>query len=320
MCPRARWAIGKQCFEPRCDAAQSAERLPLGHKPGDLSACPAQAEDNALATMQYEKSALCPNYKHADALAAKRWNVAKWLCAKKCDIGMTACPYWQQFKVVGSCCITHQILFIPNHMESLVSNNEPTIIFDEPNPQTFIEQVNITPKVLTEEIARHKGNPEITEFLELLRYVVEGFEGTYITGSAVIQLIVGGGQPVQDMPNLEGLSKAERQKAIKEFLKRNVGWSNVKIAIEMGSSEATIRRHRQQLESAGEIENLGKRVGLDGKMRKQSTSSKMISTSSKKVKNDEVENENGTPENDENHHLGEKKVNQTEGQKSWHRE
>ena len=294
----------------RCDAAQSAERLPLGHKP---------SEDNALATMQYEQSALCPNYKHADALAAKRWNVAKWLCAKKCDIGMTACPYWQQFKVVGSCCITHQILFIPNHMESLVSNNEPTIIFDEPNPQTFIEQVNITPKVLTEEIARHKGNPEITEFLELLRYVVESFErgrllmlasdstahGTYITGSAVIQLIVGGGQPVQDIPNLEGLSKDERQKAIKEFIKMNVEQSDRAIAGDIGIGKDTIRRYRKQLEENGEIETIARRKGLDGRKIDKVTGAKIAENAPVKIKN-------GPPENDENHPLGKNKVNQND--------
>ncbi len=342
-------------------------RGPIGHKPGDGVTLESHGETevspvrsiaegdacvlhNALEMMEYEQSALCPNYKHADALAAKRWNVAKWLCAKKCDIGMTACPYWQQFKVVGSCCITHQILFIPNHMESLVSNNEPTVIFDEPNPQTFIEQVNITAKVLTEEIARHKGNPEITEFLELIRDVVEGFErgrllmlasdstahGTYITGSAVIQkLCVGKSddfqegleshgfasakpvcstehldngktrEPVQEKPNLEGLSKAERQKVIKDFIKMNVGQSDRTIATELGCGQQTIGRYRKQLEANGEIERIARRKGLDGK--------NYNSGVPKITKNGTPEIENETPENGENGTLGEPKVNQAEG-------
>ena len=295
----------------RCDAAQSAERLPLGRKPRDLSACPAQAEDNALEMMGYEQSALCPNYKHADALAAKRWNVAKWLCAKKCDIGMTACPYWQQFKVVGSSVITHQILFIPNHMESLVSDNEPTIIFDEPNPQAFIEQVNITPKVLTEEIARHKGNPEITEFLELIRDVVEGFDGTYITGSAVIQKLgkLNNTRVIQlgtDCPELKGLSKDERQKVMKEFIKMNVEQSDRAIAKTLGCGQQTIGRYRKQLEENGEIETIARRKGLDGRKIEKVTVPKI-------AKNGTVKIENGTPENGENGTLGEPKVNQAEG-------
>ena len=157
-------------------------RGPIGPKPGK-DASPGEQE-------AYKATALCPYYQHADALAAKRWNVAKYLCSK-CDIGMTTCKYWIQYKVAGSCCITHQILFIPKHMESLIANNEPTIIFDEPNPQSFIEQVNITPKILTDEMERNR-NPDVVKFLEVIRTVVEkhtDVKTTYI-GKAIIDKIL----------------------------------------------------------------------------------------------------------------------------------
>lgn len=156
-------------------------REPVGAKP--LKDDPPEVKE------AYEKSALCKYYKKANALAAKRWNVAKMLCSRKCEIGMAKCPYWKQFKVWGSSLVTHQILSIPYHMDSLISDNNPTIVFDEPNPQTLIEQVNITATVVTEEMARRK-NPDIVKFLSLIRDVVEKHNGTYTTGKAVIQRLV----------------------------------------------------------------------------------------------------------------------------------
>jgi hypothetical protein len=153
-------------------------RNPIGEKPE-------HPDDMIL----WEAAALCKHYKQAEALAAKRWNVAKMLCAKKCDIGMAKCPYWKQFKVWGSSLVTHHYLPIPYHMKSLIEGNNPNIIFDEPTPTSFIEQVNITSKILTEEIARRK-NPDIVRFLEVIRTVVEGFSGEYITGKTIIQRII----------------------------------------------------------------------------------------------------------------------------------
>jgi len=114
-------------------------RNPIGEKPE-------HPEDVIL----WEAAALCKYYKHAEALAQKRWNVAKMLCSKKCDIGMAKCPYWKQFKVWGSSLVTHHYLPIPYHMKSLIALNNPTIVFDEPSPTGLIEQVSITSKILTE--------------------------------------------------------------------------------------------------------------------------------------------------------------------------
>ena len=153
-------------------------RNPVGAKPQD-------AEDRIF----WEAQALCKYYNQAEALAAKRWNVVKTLCSKRCDIGMAKCPYWQQFKVWGSSLVTHHYLPIPYHMKSLIGNNNPTIVFDEPTPTGFIEQVNITTTVLTKEIERQK-TPDIVKFLELMRTVVEKHKEEYTAGKAVIQRMV----------------------------------------------------------------------------------------------------------------------------------
>ena len=153
-------------------------RNPVGDEP-----------DNEDDKILWEATALCKYYKRAEALAAKRWNVVKMLCSKKCDIGMDRCPYWKQFKVVGSSLITHHYLFIPYHMKNLIAENSPSIIFDEPNPTGLIEQVDITSKVLTDEITRRK-NPEIIKFLEVIRAVVENHDETYTTGKAIIKKIM----------------------------------------------------------------------------------------------------------------------------------
>jgi len=156
-------------------------REPIGTKP--------HKDDPEEVKALYEASALCKYYKKANALAAKRWNVVKMLCSKKCDIGIAKCPYWKQFNVWGSSLVTHQILSIPYHMDSLIADNNPAIVFDEPNPTTFIEQVNITAKVLTEEMTRRK-NQDIVKFLKIIRNVVENHGEGYITGKAVIAKIV----------------------------------------------------------------------------------------------------------------------------------
>jgi hypothetical protein len=157
-------------------------REPVGNKP--------HQDDPPEVKAAYEASALCKYYKHANALAAKRWNVVKMLCSRKCDLGMDRCPYWRQFKVWGSSLVTHQILSIPYHMENLIGDNNPTIVFDEPNPTTLIEQVNITAKVLTEEIAQRK-NQDLVKFLEVIRTVVENHNnGTCANGKVVIQKVI----------------------------------------------------------------------------------------------------------------------------------
>lgn len=153
-------------------------RGPIGDKPE-------HPDDMIL----WETTALCKHYKHAEALASKRWNVVKMLCSTKCDIGMAQCPYWQQFKVFGSSLVTHHYLPIPYHMKSLIGSNNPTIVFDEPTPAGFIEQVDISTKVLTEEIARRQ-NQDITRFLFLIRTIVENHDGEYVTGKVVIQKII----------------------------------------------------------------------------------------------------------------------------------
>jgi hypothetical protein len=153
-------------------------RNPIGEKPE-------HPEDMIL----WEAAALCKHYKQAEALAAKRWNVAKTLCSKRCDVGMAKCPYWKQFKVWGSSLVTHHYLPIPYHMKSLIADNNPTIVFDEPSPTSFIEQVNITSKIVTEEIARRK-NPDIIKFLEVIRDVVEKHDEECAIGFSVIQKVV----------------------------------------------------------------------------------------------------------------------------------
>ena len=60
------------------------------------------------------------------------------------------------------------------------------------------------------------------------------------------------------------LTKDERKKAICEYIKLNVQLSNVKISLDAGTSDDTIRLYRQELESKGEIEPQGKRVGING--------------------------------------------------------
>ena len=156
-------------------------REPTGPKPN--------RDDPVEVKEAYYASALCKYYKKANALAAKRWNVAKELCTKRCDIGIEKCPYWQQFKVWGSSLVTHHILLIPHHMESLVFGNNPTIVFDEPNVATLIEQVDITPKTITQEMGRWRGE-EIISLLKLLRKSIENHDGEYETGKAMIEKLV----------------------------------------------------------------------------------------------------------------------------------
>ena len=156
-------------------------RAPVGEKPHE--------DDPPEVKILYEASAMCKYYNRADALASKRWNVAKTLCSKKCDIGMTNCPYWRQFKVVGSSLVTHHYLPIPYHMKGLIGGNDPAIVDDEPTPADFIEQVNITPEVLTEEIARRKQE-EIIALLKVIRDVVESHDGEYATGKALMERII----------------------------------------------------------------------------------------------------------------------------------
>jgi len=61
------------------------------------------------------------------------------------------------------------------------------------------------------------------------------------------------------------LSREERKKAIKEYIKLKVKLSNVLIARDIGVGETTIRRYRNELEVAGEIEPQEKRLGADNR-------------------------------------------------------
>ncbi|MCW4048554.1 MAG: DNA methyltransferase [Candidatus Bathyarchaeota archaeon] len=61
------------------------------------------------------------------------------------------------------------------------------------------------------------------------------------------------------------LSREERKKAIKEYIKLKVKLSNVLIANDVGVSDETIRRYRNELLAEGDIEPQEKRRGADGK-------------------------------------------------------
>ena len=61
------------------------------------------------------------------------------------------------------------------------------------------------------------------------------------------------------------LSREERKKAIKKYIKLKVKFSNVLIARDIGVDEITIRRARSELEAAGEIEPQEKRLGADNR-------------------------------------------------------
>ena len=70
---------------------------------------------------------------------------------------------------------------------------------------------------------------------------------------------------IANMQHGKPLTRKERKKAIEEFIKLRVTWSNVRIADEVGVGETTIWRYRQQLEISGEIEPQDKREGKDEK-------------------------------------------------------
>lgn len=61
------------------------------------------------------------------------------------------------------------------------------------------------------------------------------------------------------------LSREERRKAIKEYIKLKVTFSNPLIAKDVGVDETTIRRYRQELEAKGEIEPQETRLGADNR-------------------------------------------------------
>uniref|UniRef100_A0A6M3M6R8 Putative methyltransferase n=2 Tax=viral metagenome TaxID=1070528 RepID=A0A6M3M6R8_9ZZZZ len=61
------------------------------------------------------------------------------------------------------------------------------------------------------------------------------------------------------------LTRSEREKARKEFIKIHPEWSNVKLATEVSCSDETIRRYRGDLEASGEIESQKKRIGKDNR-------------------------------------------------------
>jgi len=61
------------------------------------------------------------------------------------------------------------------------------------------------------------------------------------------------------------LTRPERKKAIRDYIKLKVKLSNVAIAAAVGVSEITIRRYRRELEAEGEIEPQEKREKQDGK-------------------------------------------------------
>jgi ParB-like chromosome segregation protein Spo0J len=61
------------------------------------------------------------------------------------------------------------------------------------------------------------------------------------------------------------LGRSERKKAIQEYIKLKVKYSNVRIATEVGVSDVTILRYRTELEADGEIEPQEKRIGADSR-------------------------------------------------------
>lgn len=68
------------------------------------------------------------------------------------------------------------------------------------------------------------------------------------------------------------LKQNERQQAVKQFIKLNVGESNVWISEQVGCSDMTILRYRHQMEVAGDIQVQEQTRGSDGKIRRKPTS------------------------------------------------
>lgn len=68
------------------------------------------------------------------------------------------------------------------------------------------------------------------------------------------------------------LTSKEKKRAICEYLKLNVRLSNVQICLDVGVSDVTILRYRQELEAKGELTPQEKRLGADNKVRELPTS------------------------------------------------
>ena len=62
------------------------------------------------------------------------------------------------------------------------------------------------------------------------------------------------------------LTKKEKERAVKDYIKANVKRSDRAIAQEVGYGKDTIGRYRKQLEADGEIEMVENREGLDGRV------------------------------------------------------
>jgi hypothetical protein len=173
----------------------------------------------------------CAKCQLAGFYANKRYNVIKKLCARNCEVGIGNCEYFKQFtpikpgEHVG---IVHENLFIPTYMEQLLetTNSEddiPTVvIFDEPDPQKFIEKVNITNNNITEAINCCR-NPETRTLLTCIRSAIEKLkqEERFI-GSQAMERILAEIPDDTTLPKLLEEAKIyaripERCKAIKAY-------------------------------------------------------------------------------------------------------
>jgi ParB-like chromosome segregation protein Spo0J len=99
---------------------------------------------------------------------------------------------------------------------------------------------------------------------------------------------------IKDNLNRRHLTRDQKQKLIEYFLRLEPEKSDRAIAKKTGSDHKTVGSVRRELESTGEIPQLGKRVGIDDKVRlskinKSNISKKDVETP-KKIKSSEVAN------------------------------
>ncbi len=73
---------------------------------------------------------------------------------------------------------------------------------------------------------------------------------------------------IKDNLNRRHLTREQKQRLIEYFLKKDPEHSDRVIAKKLGSDHKTVSSVRKKLQSTGEIPQLDKRIGLDGKSRK----------------------------------------------------
>jgi len=149
---------------------------------------------------------LCHHFKKADQLGNRRWNVPKNLCVQSCEIGTgllgtSGCPYFEQYKVFSPIATVHQTLFIPKFCDDIFDPGRLEfrgvqrnfVIFDEPNPATFIDTVNITTTDLSKAIVE-AWDDGLIDLLRLLRRVAESLareeENKPLVGREAMDFIV----------------------------------------------------------------------------------------------------------------------------------